>query len=118
MELLSEGKRVINIDESWINETSFIRRTWAEKGGQGNTLKNAIQPRISMISALDTDGNVWFTVSQSNTNSKTMVLFLNSLATALSRDLPGWQEDTVFLLDNAAYHSSRETKDAILTLGI
>ena len=29
LDLLSDGKRIINIDESWLNETSFIRKTWA-----------------------------------------------------------------------------------------
>ena len=29
MEHLHEGKRVINIDETWLNETSHVRRTWA-----------------------------------------------------------------------------------------
>ena len=30
-EILKKGNRVINIDETWINETSFIRKTWGEK---------------------------------------------------------------------------------------
>ena len=29
MGLLSDGKRIINIDETWLNETNFTRRTWA-----------------------------------------------------------------------------------------
>ena len=36
MELLNEGKRVINIDETWLNETSFIRKIWAQGKGKGN----------------------------------------------------------------------------------
>ena len=90
MELLSEGKRVINIDETWINETSFIRKTWAEKDGLGNTQKNSVQPRVSMILAIDTEGSVWFTLSHSNTNSTTMKLFLYSLVKVLNSELPGW----------------------------
>ena len=37
MRLLSLKTRVINIDETWINETSFIRKTWSERDGRGNT---------------------------------------------------------------------------------
>ena len=28
-ELLGEGKRIINIDESWLNETNYTRKMWA-----------------------------------------------------------------------------------------
>jgi len=36
LKLLDQGKRVINLDETWLNETSFTRRTWAPKDGSGN----------------------------------------------------------------------------------
>ena len=56
LSLLERGKRVINIDETWLNETSFVRRVWAKKGGQGNLQLNTVSPRLSLIAALDTDG--------------------------------------------------------------
>ena len=33
LELLESGKRIINIDETWIPETDFRRHKWGEKGG-------------------------------------------------------------------------------------
>ena len=71
-----------------------------------------------MIAALDTDGQLWFTLSHANTDSNMIALFLNSLTKVLDQERPGWQEDTVFLWDNAAYHSSEETRAVIKTLGI
>ena len=56
LSLLERGKRVINIDETWLNETSFIRRVWAKKRGHGNLQLNTVSPRLSLIAALDTDG--------------------------------------------------------------
>ena len=29
LQLLEQGRRVINLDETWLNETSFVRRLWA-----------------------------------------------------------------------------------------
>jgi len=29
--LLEEGTRIINVDESWLNGTTFIRKMWAPK---------------------------------------------------------------------------------------
>ena len=66
-----------------------------------------------MIAALDTDGRVWYTLTQVNTDSNIVTLFLHSLIETLDLESPGWQEDTVFLLDNAPYHSSEETRAAI-----
>ena len=76
LKLHKEGKRVINIDETWLNETSFVRKTWGQKQGQGNYQLNTVSPRLSMITALDTDGRVWFTLSHANTDSNMMTLFL------------------------------------------
>jgi hypothetical protein len=90
MHLLSLEKRVINIDESWINETSFTRKTWSKRDGRGNTQLNSVSPRLSMIAAIDTDGRVWFTLSHANTDSNMMALFLQSLTKTLDRETPGW----------------------------
>ena len=29
--LLEQGTRIINVDESWLSETNFIRKMWAPK---------------------------------------------------------------------------------------
>ena len=47
-----------------------------------------------------------------------MALFLHSLTDTLDVESPGWQDDTVFLLDNAIYHTSEETRAVIRSLGL
>lgn len=71
-----------------------------------------------MIAALDTEGQVWFTLSHSNTDSNMMALFLHHLIIALDSESPGWQENTLFLWDNASYHRSQETKSIAQRLGL
>jgi hypothetical protein len=118
LKLLNSNKRVINVDETWLNETSHTRRTWAPKDGTGNMVLNPVTPRLAMIAAIDTDGHVWFALSHANTDSNMMALFFWHLAKALDRESPGWQDQTVFLLDNASYHSSAETRAATQALGL
>ena len=118
MGLLKDGKRIINIDETWLNETNFTRRTWAPKNDMGNSYKSTVSPRVSMIAAIDTDGRCWFTLSHANTESNMMALFLYHLTKILDQETPGWQEDTIFLWDNASYHSSDETKATVARLGL
>ena len=81
--LLEDGKRVINIDETWLNETSYLRRSWAPRDGRGNTISRAVSPRLSMIAALDTEGQAWFSLSHANTDSNLTALFLHHLAAEL-----------------------------------
>ena len=118
LKLLDQGKRIINLDETWLNETSFIRRTWAPKDGTGNVKLKPVTPRLSMIAALDTNGRVWFALSHANTDSNMMALFLSHLLQALDSETPGWRDHTIFLWDNAPYHSSQEIRAWVRALGI
>ena len=90
LDLLKQGRRVLNLDQTWLNETSFVRKTWAERNGSSNMVLHSISPRLSMIAALDTDGRVWFSLSHATTDSNMMGLFLHHLTTALDRETPGW----------------------------
>ena len=115
---MEQGKRIINIDETWLNETSYVRRVWTRKGGDGNYYLNAVLPRLSMIAALDTQGQVWFSLSHATTDGDMIKLFLNQLVRMLDEDSPGWEEDTVILWDNAPYHQSGDTMEVLLKLGL
>ena len=87
---MERGKRVINIDETWLNETSFVRKVWAKKGGQGNLRLNAVSPRLSLIAALDTDGKVWFCLSHAITISDVIAAFLKHLVDVIDLEEPTW----------------------------
>ena len=95
---------MVNIDETWVAETNFTRKTWASKDKTGNTILNAVSPRVSMIAAFDTEGRIWFSLSHSNSDSQMMKLFLQSLTKALDSETPGYETNTIALWDNAKYH--------------
>ena len=54
-----------------------------------------------MITALDTEGRIYFSLSHANTNSQMMLLFLSRLCRVLDSDGWGWRDNTVILLDGA-----------------
>ena len=115
---LEQGRRVINVDESWLNESSFYRKIWASKSQPATYSLRNVSPRISLIAAIDNEGNAWYALNQSNTDSSVMLLFLRSLADCLDYESPGWRDDTVFLLDGARYHTSVETRSHIQVLDL
>ena len=47
-----------------------------------------------------------------------ITLFLMQLTRALDSESPDWKDNTIFLWDNAPYHTSVETNTVIKTLGI
>ena len=72
-----------------------------------------VQPRISLLVALDTDGQLWCSLTQANTDADVMTLFLRLLVRRLDRESPGWQENSLILLDNAAWHSNAVMKERL-----
>ena len=76
LELLKQGKRIINIDESWISETEYRKRMWAPNTAPCTITDRAVTPRLALIAALDTDGRIFFTMNHANTDSDVIILFL------------------------------------------
>ena len=111
-------KIFLNIDESWIGQTDFRRMTWRAKGKSSSLPKKALNPRISLTMAIDTQGAVFYSVSQANNNSDTMGVFLKELTDMLDRTRRGWRKNTVVLLDNAPYHTSKETMAVLQRLRV
>ena len=116
LSLLKSGKRIINVDETWLNESNFTRKVWCRPGSNCSEAIKAISPSLSMIAALDTDGRVFFSLGHAVTDQDTLMLFLRHLTAELDKDSPGWQEDSIILLDNAPYHTGEEIKSYMLKM--
>ena len=76
LELLQSKKRIINVDESWINESSFLRKMWCPGYTAATATMRTVSPRVSLIAVLDTDGKVHFSLSQANTDQHVMLEFI------------------------------------------
>ncbi len=71
-----------------------------------------------MIAALDSLGSVFFSLLQSNTNTKTFGLFMRHLVSHLDRSRKEWRKKTVILLDNAPYHIGKSVLNLMQQLQI
>ena len=101
-----EGYTILNVDETWLGMADFRRRKWKVHGTTNSHAILQVRPRITMITGLDTKGNIYVSLLQSNSNSKVLELFFQNLVKKLSDERRYWRKDTVVLLDNAAYHKS------------
>ena len=118
LNLLTSGKRILNIDETLLSDTSFQRKKWRLHGFTNTVKGHIVNPRISLIAAVDTEWEIYVAISQVNTNNDTFRLYLSKLAEQLTFDRPNWRNDTIILVDGAQYHLSREVQSHMHSLGM
>jgi len=116
--LLEQGARIINIDETWLPHLDFRTKKWRQRGQNNTSAVKPLSHRVNMIAALDTDGRLYLSLTQQNTDSDVMLMFLSRLAQILSQENKEWRSNTYFLLDNASYHKSDDVRKHLLNLGI
>ena len=118
LQVLQDGYRLINIDETWLNQLEFNRAKWCQKGETNSLPTKSMTPRISMIAAVSSNGELYCALTQVNTDSDVVMQFMGRLANQLAREDAGYRQKTVILMDNAAYHKSKETRAYFDKLGI
>ena len=87
----------------------FRRRKWQKLKGSKCHAISQTQPRISVIAALDSNGEIFYSLTQGNTNDKIMEIFIQKLVKRLDSIEKEWRRSSVLLLDNASYHVSSST---------
>ena len=112
LKLVQTKRRIINIDESWVDSGDYRRRCWQRKGLSNSLPVKKVNPRITLIVALDSEGKIYASLLQANSNADTMQLFLTELIKTLDQEDKNWRTNTVLMWDNAGYHEARE----VLTL--
>jgi len=73
------SKTIINIDETWLGMSDFRRMKWTFTDRPDSVRKKQVQPRISMITGLDTEGSLFISLLQANSNSSVMEMFFTHL---------------------------------------
>lgn len=77
---LMAGKRVLNIDEASLSETSFLRKGWGVRGQALRPIKKPLGQRLSLIAAIDNLGGSYFAVAHGTIDSRVFSTFLQRLA--------------------------------------
>jgi transposase len=70
-------------------------------------------PQISIIAAVSSKGRIFFSVNQGSTSSITFCYFIASLCQKLDQSSSRWRQSSVFLLDNASFYKSQDTRRAL-----
>ena len=116
--LLEKGTRILNIDESWLNETNFVRKIWCPPQSPATVQTRPISYRIALIAALDTEGCIYYSLTQANTDQNVMLVYLQYLVEQLDLSRPSWRDETVLLLDGARYHTGSKVREYLRKLDL
>ena len=111
LDLLKQNFRVVNVDESFLNVSDFRKRKWNRKSESNSQPKHIISPRLTLISAVDTDGEVYLSLSTVNTRSEEFCLFMKRFLLKQQAQDSNWKARTIILLDAAIYHRSTDTRN-------
>ena len=68
LNLLASETRIINLDQTWINDTNFTRRKWRQRGQVNSSSLKTVTPRIAMQMAICTSGKLYCSLLQVNTD--------------------------------------------------
>ena len=106
IELLKEGKTILNVDESWIADSDYVRNVWRPTYATGTVTIKALSMKVAVIAAISTEGHIYYSLTHSLTNSEVIGMFFYHLCKTLDLEDANWRENTVVLLDGASYHLS------------
>ena len=81
----------------------FTRRIWAIKGSSHGLPIKMVSPRISLIMAIDNYGEVYACMTQVNTDTKIMGLYIKELVKHLDGEDRNWRKYTILMHDGAKY---------------
>ena len=95
LDLMSKGKRILNIDQTPLLDSNFVVRGWMPRSINYSKKIHVVSPHITMMTAIDSYGDLYWTLLQANSDSETMELVLNNLVSILDKERPGWRKDTV-----------------------
>jgi len=97
------GSELIFLDESGLSNEPNVVRTWAPKGSRPKLKHSAQQRKLSFISAVTLDAELFFSVYPHDITGAEVVLFLDMLAKRIPKIMLLW--------DNASIHRCIEVKE-------
>ena len=59
---MAEGKRILNVDETPIGYSNLHDKAWMPKDLRWTKNINQLQPRVTMIAAIDDYGQIYYTL--------------------------------------------------------
>lgn len=94
---------ILFLDESGMQSRPNVRRTWAPRGERPKMRVCEKRDKISIVSAVSTEGDLFFAISEESMNEDHIILFLEQLLREIGSFI-------YIFWDNITIHRSRKVK--------
>ena len=118
LEVVKTKRRVINFDESALSFINFTRKLWAPRKGSHGIRVKTVNPRVSLIMAIDNHGAVYASLTNVNTDARILGLYIRELVKILDKENKDWRRSTIILHDGAAYCRAEAFQNVIKELHV
>ena len=98
--------------------SDFRRMKWQHPSYENSVAKKLWSPRVSMILAIDNFGESYVSLSQTNTTTSVINLYIKELVKDLARYSRNWRKSTLIFWDGAPYHQSVTTIKHLIELEV
>ena len=104
---------VVSIDETSINGSIHGAFGWGPKGGTREVASLSFEGRLSLISAIFSDGNWILKKSRCNTNSNIFIEFADEVRKLIKSKEYYKDKNIILLIDNASYHKTKSVVEKL-----
>ena len=99
MAAAERNTKFVCIDETQLSYSDGRFRAWQSKDAPNTHGCEPVWPRVSIILALSSLGDLYLSILQGNSNSDLMRLFVSSLAERMDGEDKAWRDKTIWIWD-------------------
>lgn len=109
---------MINFDETQISSSCERSYSWASKQEGSSRLIGKDMKSLSLMTAISSEGDIWFQFLKGNNNEGSVSAFLLQLSRMLDEAKPQWRSSHILLLDNCPSHKTSNVTKLLNTLKV
>ena len=108
---LDKGYNLVNIDESLVSGLYYKPKAWYYKKSPNTAAVKTPFTPTAIVATITSEGDSYAMLHQGSTNSNTTIYFFKSVIEKLREKDPSRLSKTIFMIDNAGYHSNKVVFD-------
>ena len=70
---------LVSVDQSWLSTMGSTRRKWRARGDTNGVAVKNVNPKVNLIGAVDSRGEIYSSCTDTNTNSLVFKVYMSHL---------------------------------------
>ncbi len=117
IEIIKKNYVILNFDESVINSSCGIRKSWHKKGSGSQRFYNKSVSNLSIMLTTSSMGHLFFQFLDGNNNETSVANYFIDLESELTKINQDWRDSHILLMDNCSSHQTPTVRNILKSLG-